>query len=436
MDRGCDREQRSAGHGRRRSGRRGSLAIALLGWALAGAPATAAPLSVDACVHLALDRSPSMQAAAADVAAAEARVRAARAVYWPRLLGQAQYGHSEGYDVAITNGGMTQLGVAVEAPLLDGGRRAAELAAARAQLRSSSALAQQRRADVAFAVRSAYYAALAGREQVDIYGDAVRALNNYLALLQRQVGLGLAPASDVPRAQLALETAHSAGRAAGAGETASLSEVSELTGVPLDGDALLEPSGPPLVPATPECIEASPVLADARAGADAARHDADAARSEGRPQLTLNADGGFLGVNPGPTFRDNGGGEFLFGFSVPLFDGGAIAARVAAAAAAALSADAGIGQTRQTLVIALAHTRADAERAHADAEGWRRVQPAADEALLLMRARYFGGGAVQLVDVLDALGQAIDARVAVARASLDYRVAVATHDQLLGRVGP
>ena len=64
------------------------------------------------------------------------------------------------------------------------------------------------------------------------------------------------------------------------------------------------------------------------------------------------------------------------------------------------------------------------------------MQPAADEALLLMRARYFGGGDVQLVDVLDALGQSFDARVAVARALLDYRVAVATQDQLLGRVGP
>ena len=90
------------------------------------------------------------------------------------------------------------------------------------------------------------------------------------------------------------------------------------------------------------------MLADARAAAEAARHDADAARSEGRGHLALNADGGFLGVNPGPTFRDNGGGEFLFGFSMPLFDGGAIAARTAAATAVSASAEANVGQVRQT----------------------------------------------------------------------------------------
>jgi outer membrane protein TolC len=100
------------------------LAAALLG-GLGVAAAAPRPLTIEECVQRALDRAPSVQAAAADSAAAHARVRAARAAYWPRLVGQAQYGHSEGYDVAITNGGVTALGVAIEAPLLDGGKRAA-----------------------------------------------------------------------------------------------------------------------------------------------------------------------------------------------------------------------------------------------------------------------------------------------------------------------
>jgi len=71
-----------------------------------------------------------------------------------------------------------------------------------------------------------------------------------------------------------------------------------------------------------------------------------------------------------------------------------------------------------------------------DALAWRRTEPAADDALLLMRARYFGGGGVTLVDVLDALDQTVAARIAVVRALLDERVAAATVDQLLGRVEP
>src|SRR5262249_25362973 len=101
--------------------------------------ARAATVPVEECVHLALGRAPSAQAALADVAAANAGVRAARAAYWPRLQAQAQYGHSEGYDVVVTNGGVTALGVGIEAPLLDGGLRDAELDAARARLRSATA---------------------------------------------------------------------------------------------------------------------------------------------------------------------------------------------------------------------------------------------------------------------------------------------------------
>jgi adhesin transport system outer membrane protein len=403
---------------------------------LVATTAAAAPLSVEDCVRLALERAPATQAAAADLRAARARVNAARAAYWPKFTGQAQYGHAEGYDEAITNGGVTALGIAVEAPLLDGGLRAAELAAARARVTSARALARQRAADVAFAVRSTYFAALAEQANAGIYRDAAAALVNYQALLQRQVDLGLAPSSDLPRSILAVETARSAERAADTTVEAAVEALAELTGVPVEAPALTEPvSVAPLVMGD-RAIDESPVLADARAAADAARHDADVARSDGRGHLALNADGGFLGVNPGPTFRDNGGGQFLFGFSIPLFDGGAISARTAAAVAASDSAAANVGQVRQDLVISLTHARAESRRAHADALAWRRTQPAADDALLLMRARYFGGGAATLVDVLDALDQTVAARVAVVRALLDERVAAATVDQLLGRVEP
>jgi adhesin transport system outer membrane protein len=393
-----------------------------------------ATTTVDECVRLALARAPSEQAALADVAAANAHVRAARAAYWPRLLAQSQYGQSYGYDVAVTNGGVTQLGVGIEAPLLDGGRRTAELDAARARLRSATAIEQQRRADVAFAVRGAYFAALAQRDDGAAHTETVRTLTDYLALLERLSGLGLVPRSDVPRAELALESERSAERASAAALEADMEELSELTGITLEASALTDPEPLLFATAPQEVIESTPAIADARAAAEAAQHDADAVRSEGRPHLALNADGGFLGVNFAPTFRNNGGGEFLFGFSLPLFDGGAIAARTAAAEAVRASAEANVAQVRQTIAIALAHARTDAQRAQADAAAWQDKLPAAAEAFLLMRARYAGGGSVRLLDVLDALNQSVGARLALAGARLDYRVAVATQDHILGRV--
>jgi len=183
-------------------------------------------------------------------------------------------------------------------------------------------------------------------------------------------------------------------------------------------------------------IDASPVITDARAALEAARHDADAMRSEWRGHVTLTASGGALGVQPGPTFRDNGGGQFLFGVSVPLFDGGAVAARIAAAVAAANSAAADLQQARQTITIALARASVEARRAQADLTAGQRTVPTAEEDFQLMRARYFGGGNVRLLEVLDALSQSVESRLNVPRALLTCRLAVATEAQILGEVTP
>jgi outer membrane protein TolC len=416
--------------------RTGVLTIALTLAAVRGGPVAAAPLSVEECVQLALGRAPTVYGAAADTAAADARVRAARAKYWPRFVGQAQYGHSEGYDVAITNGGVTALNVGIEAPLLDGGLRDAELAGARARMQSAAALEQQRRADVAFAVRNAYYTALEARSETAVHSQALRRLQAYLALLERQEALGMIPLSDSPRAELAVETARGAERVAHAALTASTQELGTLVGAPITAEALVAPVDQPHRPADEARIDASPVIADARAAADAARRDADAVRSEARSHLLLTADAGFLGVNPGSTFQDHGGGEFLFGFSLPLFDGGAIDARIAAATAAVASAEANVRQARDTLTIALARARADAERGEADAVAWARTQPAAAESFLLLRARYFGGGGVKLLEVLDALNQVVAAQLSVARSQLVARLAIANQAQLLGQTEP
>src|SRR6266705_2193403 len=85
----------------------------------------------------------------------------------------------------------------------------------------------------------------------------------------------------------------------------------------------------PVTP-TPEAIDAAPIVADARAAVETARREADAVRSEQRGQLKLTADAGALGVPFVSTFRDHGGGQFLFGFAVPLFDGGVRASHIAA----------------------------------------------------------------------------------------------------------
>ena len=133
------------------------------------------------------------------------------------------------------------------------------------------------------------------------------------------------------------------------------------------------------------------------------------------------------------TFRDHGGGQFLFGFAVPLFDGGVRASHLAAALATVDAAAAQMAESRRILVLGLERARAETERAEADVAAAQRAVPLAIEQFQLLRARYLGGGNVRLLEVLDALTQHVEARLGVPRAERAYRLAVATEGELLGR---
>jgi outer membrane protein TolC len=282
----------------------------------------------------------------------------------------------------------------------------------------------------------AYFAAVAARAETAIQRDNIHLLDDYTTLLERQERSGLVPRNDVLRAHLAAATARAARRGAAAQLKALRSELAILTSIEVPAVSLTEPETTPFAEPTDEMLDASPVMVDARSAVEAARRDADAAHSEWRGRVTLTASGGALGVQPGPTFRDNAGGQFLFGFSLPLFDGGVTAARIAAAVASVNSAEAMLRQTRQTVSIALSRVRVEARRAQADVATWRRVVPQAVENFQLMRARHFGGGNVRLLEVLDALSQYVDARLNVPRAELSLRMADATQRQILGETLP
>ena len=402
---------------------------------LVGVVPTAATeiVTVEEAVARALARSPAAQAAAFETAAAVARKRAAHAAYSPQFSAKGELGRSAGYDKAVTNGGITDALFGVETTLVDGGLRDAEFAAARARLRSASAIEQQRRAEVAFATRSAYFTALAARAEDGTRLESIDTVRNYATLLERQVGMGLATHDEVLRAQLAVKDAETARRGAATELATALQELGSLTGASFDAAALVEPALTRPPTPTAEVVDAAPVLVDARAAVETARREADAVRSEQRGQLKVSADAGALGVPFVSTFRDHGGGQFLFGLTVPLFDGGVRANRLAAAVAAANAAAAQMDESRRALLLGLERARAETDRAEADVAAAERAVPLATEQFQLVRARYLGGGNVRLLEVLDALTQCVETRLAVSRAKRVYRLAVATESQLLGR---
>ena len=256
-----------------------------------------AATTVDDCIALALARAPTVRSAAADIEAARAVVQLARAAYFPQLLAQAEYGIAGGFDEVVTDGGRTAAVLTVQALLFDGGVRGAQLAAARARVQSAAARDRQRRADVALAVRVAYFTGLAVRDEAAIHRSGADSLRGALDLLERQAAQGLIPLEDALRVKLAIAATLGDERAALANLDAAMHTLELLTGRGLAAHDLVEADQLALIEAG-SAIEDSPVVADARALLDAANDEREAVRRERRGQWTLTARGGALGVRP------------------------------------------------------------------------------------------------------------------------------------------
>jgi len=391
-------------------------------------------VTVEECGRRAPARSASIRAAGFEAAAAAARVRAARAAYAPRLEVHSEYGRAEGFDEAVTNGGSTAAIVRLEAILLDAGVRSAAVSGAEAQARAASAVERQRRADLLLEVRSAYFQALGAAHEREVHGAAVTTLDDYLRVLGRQAKLGIAGENDVMRAELAIHAERTALRAAERDLVEARAALASLAGVD-SAAALIEPAARALKEAS-DGLDASPLLGEARAQLVVAEREAEALRGERAGQVTASAEAGALGVNPEHTFEHDAGGQFLVGYTLPLFDGGVRASKLAAARAAIEGARAKLDEVSRTLQLSWDRAAAEARRAEADAAAAREAATIAEENFQLMRARHAGGGNVRLLEVLDALTQATDARLGESKAMLDYRIAVATQAELLGEVEP
>jgi outer membrane protein TolC len=414
--------------------KRFAIVAAALG-GLASSRAGADPLTVGDCVRLALERSPSVHASAFTTEAARMRVRAARGAFLPSLSAEGEYGRSTGYDVAVTNGGSSKAVVKVDATVIDGGTRLAELSAARARAEGASQSEREERAAVVFAVREAYFTALAAAEEIAVRDEALRTLAGDIELLGRQERSGLVPRNAVLRARISEETTNAARRGAVAQSNASRSALHVLAGVDGATLSLVDPGEPPPAIDLAHAVEDIPAVAAARSAVEVAKREVDAVDRERFGKLTFSADAGALGVYPTTTFRDDRGAEFLFGVRVPLFDSVAEANRAAARAELGAAA-AALERAEQAARLELAQLGDEIAKTRADLEASRRTLPLSEQNLELMRARHAGGGDVRLLELLDALGEHVNARLEVSHALLAHRLAQARAAKLLGDSTP
>ena len=379
------------------------------------------PLPANLSLAQALDeaaaRSPTVVAAEAEVAAAEARIR------------QAGYRSNPDLSLEVENFGgsgelrglqSTETTLAVSQRLDLGGRRSARVSAARAELEAQKLRLAIARADLAQSVREQFARAIAAREkltQATENEERARELARVAGIL---VDAGRDPPLRAMRARSALAQAQAEREAAEADELAARSSLSALFGVS-------EPVG--AVSGT--TLDVVPQQVNPDTSLDVRLADAErlAAQAGVREQLAERRVDPAVGVGV-RHIKETGDIGLVAGVSMPLrvFDnnrGNIEAARQAVAAADARRAS------------ALATVTARARNAIANVEAARRrvealekaAVPEAAEALRLAELSYREGRAslLELIDVQDAY--------TVARTSLtDARLELALATAELGRI--
>ncbi len=212
------------------------------------------PLTLAACVRIALDENPALQASREGVASARASVGMARSPYYPAVSLEAGYRRWESH--AFLPEGLTGMTVSpVIGPtddwssglragylLFDSGERAARLRSAL----SRQGLAEEEEAgirqDIALAVHQAFYSMLSVREAHLVAQQNLERAEAHLRLAQEYWEAGAVPKADVIRARveaadakLQLVRAESAvGQARG--------KLNRAMGLPVELDTEIDPS--------------------------------------------------------------------------------------------------------------------------------------------------------------------------------------------------
>jgi outer membrane protein TolC len=412
-----------------------------------GIPA-ADSLTVERCVAMARRQAPAIVAAVldGDAAASDSAATAKNRRPGFSLVSSATVAPKGFYDPTLTNLGDYQLKLGMSWTVADGGLRARarerggiDLSAARSRAALESREAGLRAGSLAFGLLQ-----LAETESYQI--QALDWLNRLGTLIRAGVASGVRSSGDSIRVALerdavsaALENTHLARRISTLELLALLGRDAESTVKILDPEGARE-----RVPTEPDSIrlmvsvERQPEVILARAADAAARLSFLDARHRTAPQVDLTLDAGLAGADltgavprdlrysdPSATFADrlrrDLGASAAIHLRLPLFDGAAIPAtrarETAVRASEVRSRSEAINQRGRALSL-FAQWRSASRRTDAA----RETSDRAETNLLKIKSLY-SAGATTLLDLLDARRVYEEARLRLADARWDQRMA-------------
>jgi outer membrane protein len=368
-------------------------------------------ITLEQAIGRALEVAPTLANAAANSDLNSARVDEARAPLFPSLSGAGDYMQAPGYDRTVTNGGQTLGQLVLDYTVFDGGRRNAQVRAARYAAEAATLGVAAVRAQIVFDTTAAYFDLLRARREEQALNANLARIGGYVRIVEVLERSGRSIPNDVLHIRAARDSTQLA--LAGAHQAADHASIvlASLIGGDETGD--LEVAAVHDLPAPPGAdLQQSPAYKAADRQVRAAQMQVAAAHDERYPTLKFGATTGWLGINPPKTFGHHFGASYDTALAVPLFQGGLVRSHIDEALASQHAAEAQEKQIKLELTRDLADANDRYANARKQLDLLAQSQSTADDSFALDWTRFLGGGNVTVLEVIDAYQQAQALRLA------------------------
>ncbi len=388
-------------------------------------------ITLDQSIARALQVAPSLQAANAQSDLNRARVDEARAPLMPAVSANSEYYQPSGYDKTISNGGLTQAQLALNYVAFDGGRRLAQLRAARYAAQGAALGIKTAQGQIVYDTSVAYFDLVREQETEAEINSSLTRLTNYAAIADALRRSGRAIANDV----LTLRVTRDGAELSLAAAREAIAQASVVLGSMIGdfGDSRLraaEISG--LTPPPGGDITQNPAYQAAARQIRSAQLAVKAARAERYPNLDVTLNTGWQGVYPPNTFGHHFGASYDGLVSVPIFQGGLVRSHIDQALAQELAAVAQQREIELQVKTDLAAARLRYQSAIEQLAILRSSQQNATDAFALDWTRFLGGGNATVLEVTSAYQQAETLRISRIDQEFNARQAAAQVRMLLG----
>lgn len=400
-------------------------------------------VTLEEALRLALQVQPAVVTARGDLAAASAARREAVGNWLPSLSGNGSLRRSfssnrvnnvTGEVTTVPASNFYEAGLSTSLLVFDGFQRPAQSRAAGANVDNADAQLVNQRFQVMLQTKQAFFNAITAQELVGVAGRRIERAEEQLKISRDKLAAGSATRSDTLRSTVELANARLQLVNAQADLSISTASLARLIGYdgpvrPVSDSALFVMGTLDTAALRTEVVDEAPSVRAARASARAADAQVQVSRAQYFPTLSAGYSNSLAGSDLGQLLNSS---SFRLSLNWPLFNGFTRETSVARANATADAARARADDARRQAQAQFTQYVASLGGAQARMAIAQASLAAAEEDLRVQRERYRLGAAT-IVEVLTSQVSLDQAATDLVTARLDFLVARAQLEALLGR---